>query len=152
MKHPSVALAIGCLLLLFGCAEAPRDIYDDFELVTHDEAGVRRCQVWGGTSHLTCVYRLEELQQIEVGPTGVRIVGYLIRNEEGLFYAEMPDGSGAAVRVSAIRPSVIEWMPDRLVEQNRFSAALAIYDSGARTIELISIGALNVPGWPQLAP
>lgn len=144
------AFVFGLVLLTVACGKEPRTIYDDFELATHDESGERSCSVMGGTSHLTCRYRLDEIPGIGQDSAGVRTVGYLLRDAGRLRLAEMPDGAGVSIPVSEIRPSVLEWLPDALIEQKHPAVVRGFYHTDTGSIEIISIGGLNVPGWPEL--
>lgn len=144
------ASIFGLVFLMASCGEEPRTIYEDFELATHDESGERSCSVMGGTSHLTCRYRLGEIPDITPEPTGVRTVGYLSRDAGELRLAENPDGTGVSIPISGMRPGVIEWLPDALIEQKHPAVVRGLYHPDTGGIEIISIGGLNLPGWPEL--
>lgn len=144
------ALIFGLVLLLSSCGQEPGATYENFELATHDESGERSCSVIGGTSHLTCRYLLEEIPDITQEPAGVRTVGYLVREAGGLRLAQRPDGTGISIRISEVRPGVIEWLPDALIEQKHPAVARGLYHPRTGGIELISIGGLNVPGHREL--
>lgn len=144
------ALIFGLVLLLSSCGQEPGATYENFELATHDESGERSCSVLGGTSHLTCRYLLEEIPDITQEPAGVRTVGYLVREAGALRLAQRPDGTGVSIPVSEIRPNVIAWLPDALIKQRHPAVVLGLYHPDAGSIEIISVGGLNLPDRPEL--
>lgn len=134
------SLILGLVFSVAACAAPPCTVY---------EAGERSCSITGGTSHLTCRYLLAEIAEIRDAPAGIRTTGYLVRKNKKSHLAEFPDGSGTSFVISKLGPTVNDWMPDALVDQQQFSVVRGLYHQDIGTIEVISIGALNVPGWPE---
>lgn len=123
---------------------------EGFQLATNDESGERSCSVLGGTPHLTCRYRLEEIPDISQEAAGVRTVGYLLRESGALRLVQKPEGTGVSIPISGIRAGVIAWLPDALIEQRHPAVVVGLYHPGAGSIEIIYLGGLNLPGRPEL--
>ena len=85
------------------CAKTSNDVHYGFAYSTHSANGNRICST-------VCLYRLDELNEIEGSHVGVHVYGFLIRRGENLYVTEASDGSGASVSISSVSAEVEDWM------------------------------------------